>query len=114
MLALYRTFNDEHSECNLEFQKLIKYNCELIPNTGQVKANKKKSQLYTNLLTEYRKVWFQNCLHLLNDVCKRSTIHVLKNKIYYTIVVKRLMAQNYMRALCCLVYFELLYYLFAN
>jgi len=46
MLALYRTFNDEHSECNLEFQKLIKYNCELIPNTGQVKANKKKPTLY--------------------------------------------------------------------
>ena len=73
-----------------------------------------KGQFYPYLLAKYCKVWLKNSLHLLNDVRKRSTIHVLKNKIYDTIVVKRLVAHNYIWTLCCLIYFELLYYLLAH
>jgi len=100
-------------ECSFKFQKKQQHKSEVIPKLGEAKAEN-KGQPYTYLLTKYRKVWLQNSLHLLNNVCKRSTVHVLKNKIYYTIVVKRLMTHNYMRALCCLVYFELLNYLFTN
>jgi hypothetical protein len=78
------------------------------------KSKQRKRQVRYYLLAKYCRVWLQNSLHLLNAVCKRSMIHVLKNKIYDTIVVKRLVAKNYMWALCGLIYFELLYYLFVN
>ena len=79
-----------------------------------INYERNKGQFYSYLLAKYCKVWLKNSLHLLNDVRKRSTIHVLKNKIYDTIVVKRLVAHNYMWTLCCLIYFELLYYLLAH
>lgn len=96
--------------CSFNFQQMWQ-NLNIL--NAEVKAET-MGQAYTYLLAKYCEVWLQNGFNLFNYVCKRSAIHVFQNKIYYTIVVKRLMAKDYMWALCCLIYFELLYYLFAN
>lgn len=76
-----------------------------------VKSRRRKLR---DLLTNNCKIWFKNCFNLSDDICQRTTIHVFQHKRNDSIVIERVVANNYMGTLCCLIYFQLLHNLFTD
>lgn len=72
-----------------------------------------KDSLMTNLFAENSKIWFKNGLELSDHISQRSTIDVFKNPRDGSIVVERVITDNDVRALRCLIDFQLLHDLFA-
>lgn len=62
----------------------------------------------TGLLTDSSKVWFWNSFHKLQEITKWASIHVLQDNGDDTIVIKALVAYNYIMALSWQVYPEFL------
>lgn len=68
----------------------------------------------TDLLTKNSKIWFKDCFDLSDHINQRSTIHVFQDKRDDSIVIERMVANNNMWTLWCLIYLQLLHNLFAE
>lgn len=53
----------------------------------------------TDLFTDSSKIWFWNRSDFLQKICKRPTIHVFQDYRYSTVLVKRVVTDNNIRAL---------------